>query len=385
MKRIGLLFSIFLMVAILITCAPKSVIVEKPETKPTLVEQPKAPAKESWEIKWDETLQLAKKEGNLVIYSFSGPEFTQPLSQALREKLGLNSEMLTMRGPEMAEKIMREKRAGLHLVDLAISGAGTFLTVLKPAGLLESVEPELFLPEVREPKFWWQGKLPFYDKEGLVFGFRADVNTVILLNREMAKKEDLKSYKDLLNPKWKRAILLDDPTARGPGFFFFRIIGLEYMDLDFLRGLAKQEPTLTRDRRHLVEWVARSKFAIGLGAQASMVRSFQQLGSPLEQFNPKEGGYITGGAGNIVIFKNPPRPNSRRVFLNWFLSKEGQTFFSRSQEQGSTRVDVPVDHLSADLVRQPGMPYFSTLLEEWHLKGDKDAKLAEEIFGHLMK
>lgn len=52
----------------------------------------------------------------------------------------------------MAERILRKKRVGLHLADLSLSGARTFLMVLKPAGVLLPVEPELILPEVREPR-----------------------------------------------------------------------------------------------------------------------------------------------------------------------------------------------------------------------------------------
>ena len=50
----------------------------------------------------------------------------------------------------------------------------------------------------------------------------------------------------------------------------------------------------------------------------------------------------------IFLFDRAPHPNAAKVFLNWFLSKEGQTVWSRELVVNSRRRDVaPVNPNSA--------------------------------------
>ena len=42
----------------------------------------------------------------------------------------------------------------------------------------------------------------------------------------------------------------------------------------------------------------------------------------------------------LGIVKNPPHPNAMKVFVNWFLGKEGQEFYVKVMKQGTRRLDV---------------------------------------------
>jgi ABC-type Fe3+ transport system substrate-binding protein len=55
---------------------------------------------------------------------------------------------------------------------------------------------------------------------------------------------------------------------------------------------------------------------------------------------PKEGVYVSGGSGHIVVLKDAPHPNATKVFVNWLLGEEGQDIFSRAMGQGTRRLDV---------------------------------------------
>jgi len=59
----------------------------------------------------------------------------------------------------------------------------------------------------------------------------------------------------------------------------------------------------------------------------------------------KEGGYLTVGGGGLTMFSNAPHPNAAKVYLNWFLSKEGQTEFAKAAGLVSRRLDGPTDHV----------------------------------------
>ena len=47
-------------------------------------------------------------------------------------------------------------------------------------------------------------------------------------------------------------------------------------------------------------------------------------------------------------------PNAAKVYLNWLLSRDGQTEFARGTGYVSSRTDVPTDHAQPWRVPQPG-------------------------------
>jgi len=69
-------------------------------------------------------------------------------------------------GSALAKKIMAEKRADKHLVDLSIGGGGTMVLVYHKAGLLQPIPPQLILPEVVDQTKWWSKKHLYSDPEG---------------------------------------------------------------------------------------------------------------------------------------------------------------------------------------------------------------------------
>ena len=54
----------------------------------------------------------------------------------------------------------------------------------------------------------------------------------------------------------------------------------------------------------------------------------------------KEGYYAASGSGNVVLLKNAPHPNATKVFVNWLLSKDGQTAVTKALGQPTRRLDV---------------------------------------------
>lgn len=369
----------------LLSCTPdKKAVLQESPGKASSLAQSSVQVKESWEETWGKTLQEAKREGILNINVWGGPRIRESIGKAFKEKYNLDIAWSTGGGLELAEKVLRERRAGIYLADMLISGPGTVVTVLKPAGILEPLEPEFILPEVKDKNSWYGGNLPFYDKEGYIVYLRLSPTTTIMVNTKLAAREQIQSYKDLLNPHWKGKIAWVDPTQPGSGFQYFGVIGEKIMGYDFMRELAKQEPAFSRDRRLVTEWVSRGKYSIGIGTDRATVLQFIEAGATLDEFTPREGTYMGSGGSNIAIFKNTPHPYARRVFINWVLSREGQIHWSQADGYQSAREDVPTNHLEPHEVRQPGINYF-ILNEEWDQAREKRFALAKEIFGPLLK
>ena len=68
----------------------------------------------------------------------------------------------------------------------------------------------------------------------------------------------------------------------------------------------------------------------------------------------KEGQPLSTGGGSISLIKSAPHPNAARVFINWFLSRKGQTALQKSNDlygelpPNSRRIDIPKEMLPAE-------------------------------------
>jgi ABC-type Fe3+ transport system substrate-binding protein len=66
--------------------------------------------------------------------------------------------------------------------------------------------------------------------------------------------------------------------------------------------------------------------------------------------------------GTLALMNQAPHPNAARVFINWLLSREGQTSFQKIMTTPdltveSMRVDIPKDPIPAPQRRVAGMKY----------------------------
>ncbi len=341
----------------------------------------------AWQEEWNKTLEAAKKEGMVVIYSNAGSDVRVAVSQAVKDKYGLNLEWVAGNGTELAQKVYQERNAGLYLADMWLIGGSVPVMDLKPKGVLDSLKPILLLPEVLDPQVWYGGKPHFADKEGeYVLSSLLYPTAPMIINTEQVKVEEVKSYRNLLEPRWKGKIVIHDPTKPGTGGRWFAVmVGGKIMDLEFMRQLASQEPMVIKDQRLQVEWIARGKYPIAIGAKTDVAVEFVKMGAPVKRVTPMEGTDLTGGSGLICLLNRAPHPNATKVFINWYLSKEGQTLYSKVKLAQSARMDVRVDQIPEEELRDPAIKYFVSEREEFLSKEQDHFKQASEVFGSLLQ
>ncbi len=359
MRRIQIVVSSLLLVALLVSCAPKEAPAPAPQVgMPAAAPQPQAPAREAWEMEWEKVVEAGKKEGKVVILSSLGGEVPRVLGQAFKNKYGISAEFVCGKGAELSEKLFTERRAGLHLSDIYTGGTTTLITILKPSGALAPLKPALILPEVTDPKVWWSGNLLWVDKEGqYVLAYLAFPNIALLVNTEMVKPGEIKSFKDLLNHKWDGKIVWNDPTVQGVApriaAAMFRLMGTDYV-----RELTSRDPIVIRDQRLQVEWVARGKYPITLAVKPEIAKVFADAGAPIQVVTPEEGIGLSTGSGALTFVDKAAHPNAAKVYINWILSKEGQTICARAYNGSSARLDVPLTGIDPNCVRQEGVKYY---------------------------
>jgi len=382
MKRKSIMFLSSFLLSVLFVISFTSSVGAAPASSRAKATGGVSPAKKNWQQEWDQCIAGAKKEGRVVIASSIGPEVRSSLSKAFTGKYGIEVEFLQGKPMELAPKILAERRAGIFPIDLYIAGVGTIDNVLVPAGALELIDDDLLLPEVLDRKAWWGGDLFWLDPDQHYhLMFLADPRYPIAINTNLVKNDEIKSYRDLLNPKWKGKIAWSDPTLGGAGSTAF-IAMANLMDIKFLRDLGKQEQVFTRDQRIHMEWVARGKYPIGIGVKEESVTEFVKAGAPVS-WNPVVEGAFIAGQG-IAKMKNAPNPNAARVFLNWLLSKEGQIVASKAYGRQSAREDIPTDFLDKFMLRKPGVRYLR-LDRIVAQRATEYFKTAQEMWGSSIK
>lgn len=364
-------------ILLVISCAPKVVS----DSKSSIPTSPvgATPVSAVQGANWDNLLQAAKKEGKVVIYTSAGSTLTVAMQKGIKAKYGLDLEFLPGRGEEISAKLKAERGAGLYLADLLIGGSTIPLVLMKPYGLLDKLEPLLFLPEVTDPKVWWGGGLLWLDKDRTNLAFISWPVAPMVINTSLVKPEEIKVYNDLLNPKLKGKIVIDDPTVSGIGSKNIGFLAATSMGWDFVRELAKQNPTIQRDARLAIDGLAQGKYSVYIGAKPELVMDVKGAGAPIAYVIPKEGTYLTSGSGSIAVFSQMAHPNASKVFVNWLLSKEGQIIFSQAYGVPSARIDVPTDNFDPISVPKPGIQYVRGDAEDFVSGQPEVFKTAGEI------
>lgn len=325
-----------------------------------------AESKHGWQAEWDKTVKAAEDEGALVLYITGA--FEPVFREAFQKKFPkIKVTTVTGRGPELSQRVMSERRAEKYAVDLYVSGNISPLTVFHRAKILQPVQPLLLLPDVVDLSAWYEGKHHYDDAENrYIFVFEGTPRSgEITFNSKLVNPAEIKSYWDLLNPKWKGKIVSVDPFQSGPisaaQMFFFKHPEL---GPEFIRRLhSDTEITILRSNEQMLDWLSAGKYAFGIGARN--VDDAMMQGLPLNQFLPgslKEGSSVTAYNGTLSYLNRAPHANAAKVAANWLLSREGQSaWLDYNHKTGglydSLREDISKDKVSERARRVKGAKF----------------------------
>lgn len=341
-----------------------------------------------WEKEWEKTIRAAKKDGKLVFHSGNSVE---PYFHEFQKKFPeiKVTRMLTQGGSAAHERLMAERRAGVYQADIVHLGAGSG-SMLASAGALDPLEPYMILPEVLDQSKWFEGKHYFADKDGkYLLKYASNPGVDISYNTKLVNPDNIKSYWDILDAKWKGKIVAYDPRARGSRLFSYFYYNPELGPRYLRRLFGEMELTASRDRRQMTDWLAKGKFAIALrtAPDASTLDEAKAQGLPVDWFSPghfKEAVGISGGPAHIAVVNRAPHPNAAKLFINWFLSREGQLMaqnIAAKQGEGidSLRMDIPKDMIPPGFRRREKTKFFDMDAPE-HANDDVVLKLINEAW-----
>lgn len=323
-----------------------------------------AEARGDWKSDWEKTVQAAKKEGQLTVYHWGAPLI---LDAGIFQKAYPEIKVTTVEGmgTQLMQRILTERRGDKYIPDIYIAGIAS-MQVLQRAKVFDPIKTALALPEIIDGSKWWRGAQIYADPERshvLAFTKSPDYGS-IAFHSGLVNSKEFRSYWDLLNSKWRGKIAVQDVRGGGPGstqarFFYYN----SDLGAKFLRRLyGEMDATLFRDNRQALDWLASGKFPIAFFVQN--VEELQEKGFPVEPFKltMKEGVGLSSRVGYIALLNRAPHLNAARVFINWFLSRDGQDAYQRLQVQArspadSLRIDVAKDYIPLADRRAEGIRY----------------------------
>jgi iron(III) transport system substrate-binding protein len=299
-----------------------------------------AEAKPSTAGEWEKTVAAGKKEGKVVVSVPVSAELRKGIETVFKQRFGIEAELNVSRAASITGKIQQEAKSGVTYFDVHMGGGESMVTGLLSEGILAPLEPAMILKDIKEPSNWWGGHIWLDIAKRYIYASQAYQVELTWCNTDYVKPDEVRSLNDLLNPKWSGKIGYLDPRTPGAGSsmwsFLWKLKGEEY-----LKKLAGQKLFLSRDQRVLAESLARGKIALVMGLSYYSFIPFAKAGLPVKSVStPRDEIYVSGGSGNLAIIKAAPHPNATKVFVNWFLGREGQETYSRAMGQATRRLDV---------------------------------------------
>jgi len=329
-----------------------------------------AESKPGWQAEWERTVKAAEAEGQLTIY-IAG--YAAVIEAGVFQKAfpKIRVTLVPGIGTQLAPRIVAERRADKFLADVYNGGGTSLYQVLYLGKMLDPIRPALLLPEVTDTSKWWEGKHKYVDREAsYMFVYEGNVSSggSPAYNTQLINSKDFRSYWDFLNPKLKGKVgSIDIRKLRGVGptiqyLYYHPEIGPEFLR----RFYQEMDVAMSGDFRQAMDWLAAGKVAALLPMQSSGTAKAKAQGLPVDEFESshfKEGVNISSAYGQLALVNRAPHPNAAKVFINWFLSREGQTTVQKimttpGDPKNSRRIDVNKDHIPASERRRDGMKYF---------------------------
>ena len=332
-----------------------------PTVAPTATPPPQAAptpdAAALFEAEWAALIEAAQAEGQVVLtFGGSAGRNFRPIADVFQEKFGVETVVATGSGSAHVNRVLAEQTAGRYLVDAMYGGATSVNTRMIPANALDPIAELFIRPDVLDQSLWFGGRHWYADPgQEYIFAFAAVPEPMTLgmrYNTDLVTQEDIDGFNsvfDYLDPKWKGKIVSLNPTAGGSGNTYYTVyvhpdIGREWTEAFFSPDLAV---TFSDSRTFMVDGLAKGKFHIALGGALTDLDSLATLGAPVKRLlkDFKEGAELSASSSLDLITrpKNAPNPNAAKLWVNWWLSQEGQTLMHTLAEiepEPTLRLDV---------------------------------------------
>ena len=303
----------------------------------------------------------ARKEGR-VRWSTSTPvTWAEPILQAFKKRYpAIPIEFNRLSGRVLAERLIREYRAGKYDIDVLQSGAVTFWGI-KEAGVIGSYRS----PETAG------AKSDMKDAKGLWAAPYSNVPAIVCnKNRVKAAPKDWKEFTD---PKWKGDFSID--TERFQWFYALQRIYGEEEGKRLLSGYVQNGVQVRRGGTLQAQLVAAGEYSCALAVYLESIYLLLKAGAPVVYSVPEP---VLLRPTIIMMGKYPPHPYAAILLYDYLMSSEGLSQFTRNNALAPSRGDLPMVN---EIKLLQGRPAYFIDVEET----SRDYKKISEGYQSLLK
>ena len=258
-------------------------------------------------------IERAKAEGEVSFYSSLQAQQIDPFIRVFQKRYPfIRVNPYRVSGNRQVIKIQTEFNAGNHFFDIT-NGSAEQASAIKKIGAIDaypSPQREFFAP-------------PNRDKDGYFTSLYV-IPIVLGYNVKMVKAAELpKTYDDLLQPRWKGNMFLDDEAYEWAAVLqksWGRDKALNYM-----RALAKQDLRMMRGRTQQTQLLAAGERPIAITLSGHTVLDLKAAGAPVDQVILEP---YYAQANKLMMARHAPHPHAAALFYDWALSEEGQSMIT---------------------------------------------------------
>src|SRR5207244_11187050 len=266
----------------------------------------------------DARLEAAKKEGKGVWYTslvLPSAERVAKLFEAAYP--GVKVEVHRTGSERILQRVMQELQANIKNVDVIhTSDAGHFV-LLKDKKLLAKYTPagvEGF-------------PAGFKDKDGFSYGLRATVNCIAYNTKAVPAAEAPKTWKDLLDARWKGKMVTAHPGYSG--VIATHVLALVHLHgWDYFKALAQNQLMLVQSANDPSTTVASGERVVAVNGGEYSFYQLKKKGNPVEMVYPKKGVPLVVSPTAITSFA--PHPSAARLCTDFTVARELTPFLADS-------------------------------------------------------
>ena len=284
-------------------------------------------------------VEKAKAEGEVVLYTAWGLDGVQALQKAFTQKYPfIKLNVLRMRSERILSRTIAEHRQKVYQADVFSGSQLAMLNHKKEGHLQKYSSPELaaFPREYKDPESFWTA-------------VHIDTRVLAYNTKLISRAEVPKTYDDLVHPKWKGKMAIDEAE-----YIMYGTI-LEMMGREkgraFMQKLSQQDLSLRNGHSLLTQLLIAGEFPIYADGFGSNIEPFKAKGAPIDWIGLEPVIVSLYPAGMAV---NAPHPNAAKLLLDFFLSKEGQQIGKAvGKMPGRSDVEPPYPNLTKGLKLYP--------------------------------
>ena len=257
-------------------------------------------------------VESAKKEGKMVFYTSVETEFARSLTSAFEAKYPfIKTDIFRSTHDKIFSRMNIERQTSTFTADVVSVGEFETYHMQKRGFIAPYKSPfAAAYPEgFKDPNGYWTD---LYDN--LI---------VTAYNTSRVKREEIpKRYEDLLQPRWKGRMVLDQNEDR----WFANMLYLmgEKKGMEFMQALAKQDVAIRNGRSLVTQLMSAGEFDLQIVAYWYRPHLMKKKGAPVDWvgFEP-----AIVALHPISVIDKAPHPNAAKLFIDFALSDEGQTIF----------------------------------------------------------